>query len=139
MDSKIRCKHCRRLFRPDPRVKNQCYCSEKPCQRARKNLWQKQKLHKDPDYQANQKRCQQQWRKKNPHYWQDYRKDNPKYVKRNRLLQKCRDKNRSSLPVVANMDASETFSCVKPGPYYLLPVLANMDVSIQKVVLIPAT
>jgi hypothetical protein len=35
MDPRIRCAHCRRLFQPNPRVKDQRYCSEKPCQSNR--------------------------------------------------------------------------------------------------------
>ena len=36
MISRIRCAHCRRLFEPNPRVKNQRYCEDEPCQRAGK-------------------------------------------------------------------------------------------------------
>jgi hypothetical protein len=48
MRGRIRCAHCSCLFFPDPRVKNQRYCSSKECQRARKRLWQKEKLAHDP-------------------------------------------------------------------------------------------
>ena len=52
---KIRCAHCRCLFVPNHRIKNQRYCNKKECQRARKNAWQRQKLANDPDYKANQR------------------------------------------------------------------------------------
>ena len=54
MNAKIQCAapHCRRILNPDPRVKNQRYCGEKACQRARKRQWQKEKLAVDPDYKA---------------------------------------------------------------------------------------
>jgi len=40
------CKHCRRIFKPNPRLKKQLYCNRKACQRARKTKWQKQKMTK---------------------------------------------------------------------------------------------
>jgi len=44
MSQKPRCVHCKRLFRPNPRLKEQRYCPQKACQRARKRLWQKHKM-----------------------------------------------------------------------------------------------
>ena len=32
-----KCVHCRRHFRPNPKIKNQSYCGRKECQRARKS------------------------------------------------------------------------------------------------------
>jgi len=57
MNNLIRCANpsCRRLFLPNPRVKNQQYCKKKACQRLRKNLWQKHKMASDADYQDNQR------------------------------------------------------------------------------------
>ena len=56
MNNLIRCANpsCRRLFLPNPQVKNQQYCKKKACQRLRKNLWQKHKMASDADYQDNQ-------------------------------------------------------------------------------------
>jgi len=139
MNHKIRCAHCHRLFHPNPRVKNQRYCGRKVCQRARKNLWQRQKLANDPDYQANQRDCQKNWQKQHPHYWRKYRDQHPDYCERNRLLQKQRDKKRR-FQNLAKMDGSETFSLVKSGSYYLVPEdrdLAKMDALTPKVLLIP--
>ena len=101
-----RCTHCRRLFRPNPRVKNQRYYSRRACQRARKTLWQKQKMAADPDYQQNQKECQKNWCENNPGYWRNYRRQNPDYVKHNRALQTARNaKRRSMNNMIAKMDA----------------------------------
>jgi len=58
MKIKCRCKHCHRLFIPNPRVIDQQYCSQKVCQRARKRHWQRQKMKTDPDYRQNQKESQ---------------------------------------------------------------------------------
>jgi hypothetical protein len=137
MDPRIRCAHCRRLFQPNPRVKDQRYCSEKPCQRARKNLWQWQKLASDPDYQANQRECDRQWRKRHPDYWRLYRRRHPRSAERNRLFQRARNGKRRPPPVIAKMDASKPSLSVIPGTYYLVPEIAKMDALTRKVILIP--
>jgi hypothetical protein len=136
MDHKIRCAHCRRLFRPDPRVKNQSYCGNKVCQRARKTLWQRKKMATDPDYQANQRDCQKRWYKQHPDYWRNYRADHPDYCKQNCLMQRDRDKGRRFVNL-AKMDASKQISSFKPNTYYLIHHLAKMDALTQKVLIIP--
>ncbi len=136
MNAKIQCAapHCGRLFDPNPRVKNQRYCGEKACQRARKREWQKQKLAVDPDYRANQRDCQIEWHRQNPDYYKKYRQDHPRYRERNTLLQSCRN---AKARVIAKMDALESAPFNKPGAFYLLPLIAKMDASAQKVILIP--
>lgn len=140
MNLKIRCVHCRRFFVSDRRVKNQRFCGTEVCQRARKNLWQRQKMANDPDYRANQKDCQKSWHKEHPHYWRDYRRGHPEYCRRNRLKQKDRDKKRR-LRNLAKMDALKPISFVKAGIYYLVPdmgqPLAKMDALAQKIHVIP--
>lgn len=138
---KLRCAHCGCRFVADPRVKNQRYCGKIVCQRARKNLWQRQKLVSDPDYQANKRDCQRAWRSRNPQYWQNWRARHPRYVEQNRMLQKSRrTRHRSE---VAKMDALGPLSGIKTGSYYLVPdhdkMLAKMDASAQKVRLILMT
>jgi len=49
------CIHCGKSIKPNPRVKNQRYCSEKACQRARRASWQRQKMANDPDYRRIRK------------------------------------------------------------------------------------
>ena len=69
-----RCKHCKRLFIPDPRnAKRQRYCPMPACRKASKAASQKKWLQKpaNQDYfqgPANVQRVQQ-WRKVNPGYW----------------------------------------------------------------------
>jgi hypothetical protein len=139
MRDQIRCVHCSCLFFPDPRVKNQRYCGKKDCQRARKRLWQKEKLARDPDYKLNQRDSNEQWRNRHPDYWKLYRLSKPEYTRRNRELQKVRDSREINL---AKMDASEPQPIVIQGTYYLMPEsadLAKMDASAVKVQLIPVT
>jgi hypothetical protein len=134
-----RCSHCGCRLDVNPRVKNQGYCGKKECQRARKRSWQKKKMATDPDYRANQQECNKAWRGKNPDYWRNYRKNHPRYVERNRLLQKARRCRRNSC--VAKMDASETDLFVSTGTYWLIPEdgVAKMDAFARKVILVPVT
>ena len=60
-----RCRHCHTIFLPNPRVKNQRYCHRPECQRARKALWQKQKMHQDLDYQTTHRESQKNWMEQN--------------------------------------------------------------------------
>ena len=126
MDHMIRCAnvHCRRLFVPNPRVKNQAYCARRACQRLRKSLWQKQKMATDADYQANQRDCLKRWRRENPDYWRRYRSQHPEYVQRNRLLQRERDRRRHDL---AKMDALSHKVFLIPATYRDLAKEDAMD------------
>lgn len=141
MNKSKRCTHCKHMFRPNPRVKNQRYCGRKECQRARKTLWQKQKLASDPDYQANQRDSQRNWSKNHPGYWRNYRSRNPEYVKANRMLQKIRNTKRSPKRMIAKMDASKPDLSIKAGTYFIVapppPGIAKMDALYQKVHIIP--
>jgi hypothetical protein len=130
------CVHCGRPFEPSPRVKNQRYCSDKDCQRARKREWQKEKLLSDPDYQANQRDCQKQWHQRHPGYYKQYRDDHPQREERNRLLQ-CYRNSRRPHKVIAKMDASKAAQTQHPAVFYLLPLIAQMDALAQKVIIIP--
>jgi|WetSurMetagenome_2_1015567.scaffolds.fasta_scaffold95493_2 hypothetical protein len=136
MNAKICCAapHCRRLFDPNPRVKNQGYCGEKACQRARKREWQKNKLAVDSDYRANQRDCQIEWHRRHPGYYKKYRQEHPRYSQRNNLLQSCRN---AKARVIAKMDALELAPFKDPAAFYLVPLIAKMDASAQKVILIP--
>jgi hypothetical protein len=133
----IRCFHCQSLFDPNPRIKNQKYCSKRECQRARRRDWQRQKLATDPDYKANQRHCQNEWHKQHPGYYRRYRERRPESARRNRLLQKYRDTKRRRPRLLAKMDACKSAPVKEPGAYYLIPRLAKMDASIQEVVVIP--
>jgi hypothetical protein len=141
MNQKIRCANpnCRRLFLPDPRVKDQRYCNKKACQRFRKRQWQRRKIKSDPDYRDDQHDARQYWMEQNRGYWHQYRDKHPEYVERNRILQKKRDKTRR-LVHLAKMDASKDISYVKSISYYLIPAkkdLAKMDALSPEYILIP--
>lgn len=141
MNQKIRCanRSCRRLFLPNPRVKNHRYCDKEACQRIRKNRWQRQKMKDDPEYQMDQREGQECWVEQNHDYWRRYRDQHPEYAERNRLLQRERDKKRRS-GKLAKMDSSNQESSLKAGSYYLIPDtadLAKMDSLSHKYLVVP--
>jgi hypothetical protein len=80
----------------------------------------------DPDYRRNQKESQKTWRENNPSYWRRYRRNNPKYCRRNQLLQIKRDQIRR-ITRLAKMDTLKANRSIKPGAYYLIPLLAKKD------------
>ena len=143
----VSCAHCGAYFIPDPRQKNPRYCGEPACQRARKAAWQREKMRLDGDYQANQKRCQQDWCKANPGYWKKYRDTHPQQAERNRILQRVRNRKRQAgisqicssagqavkmdTSLIAKMDASKSSGTSGntsfSGQFWLVPVIAKMD------------
>lgn len=126
------CVHCGTYF--IPRNRCQGHCATKVCQKARKAAWQRFKMKTDSDYRYQQRLSHQKWLQNNPNYWKDYRHRNPEKTIRNRALQNIRnrrkrkpDKTRSSL--IAKMDARKPIEYQLVGQFYLVPVIAKMDVS----------
>lgn len=121
------CPHCKRPFRPHPAVKKQQYCGSGDCQRARKRLWQRERLARDPDYWENQAAAQRAWRERNRGYWRRYRESHPAYREANRLRQQERNRQRRR---IAKMDAPPANAAIAPGRYRLVPLsgpMAKMD------------
>lgn len=136
------CIHCGKSFQPNPRVKNQRYCSQKSCQRARRARWQRLKMAEDPDYKENQQRCWKEWIKAHPGYYREYRSGNQEYVKRNRSLQLRRNarmrKDKLSR-LVAKMDSLDSLFYSRRGySFRLVPegdkLIAKMDSLIVKLI-----
>ena len=132
----IPCCHCGGYFSPSPRHRNQRFCRRSGCQRARKAEWQRNKMHTDPEYRANQRQSHQEWLRANPSYWKDYRKRKPEKAERNRLLQALRNRRRGRFheanargdpPLIAKMDASKPEDFRPIGQFWLVPVIAKMD------------
>lgn len=138
MSETIQCVHCGKPIKANPRVKNQRYCRDKECQRARRRKWQREKLLSDPDYKANQRDCQRKWREHHPGYYRAYRQRHPQSRERNRLLQRYRNSRRRTRQKIAKMDTFQPAAVLTPSLYYLLPVIAQMDTPAQKVLIIPA-
>ena len=130
----ILCACCSTFF--IPKNKTQFFCSSRICQRARKALWQKQKIETDPDYKQQQHLSQQKWLSKKSGYWKKYRSENPEKVARNRSLQRIRnmrnrggakDSGSSKSVLIAKMDARRCISYRLSGQYWLVPMVAKMD------------
>ena len=136
------CIHCSKDFSPNPRVKNQRYCSDRSCQRARRARWQRKKMTKDPDYRQNQRMCWKEWAAQHPGYYRDYRFKHPEYVKRNRLLQLRRNarKRKDGLgKLIAKMDVlGSGFFSRKGELFKLIPqgnkLIAKMDSFVVKLI-----
>ncbi len=130
MDS-IPCLGCSEFF--IPRNRSQEYCSKPECQKARKALWQKEKIKKDPEYKETQKLSNQKWLLNNPDYWRNYRKKKPEKAIRNRMLQRIRNRRRKGVPdkavttIIAKMDARKPASIKLEGGFWLVPTIAKMD------------
>jgi hypothetical protein len=141
MEPQRRCAHCRGLFRPSARRKDQSYCGTKSCQGARRRQWQRQKMATDADYRETKKLSDQQWRREHRDYWRRYRRRHPAYCHRNRLLQQGRDARRRRRRDLAKKDVLEAIESIKPGTYYLVPPgpnpLAKKDVFGKEVLIIP--
>lgn len=123
----IPCLCCNSFF--VPRNKMQKFCSKPACQRARKALWQKQKMATDPEYQKDQHLAQKKWLFNNPGYWKKYRRRNPEKAERNRSLQKirnCKTKAPESIGI-AKMDAGKSPNESLFGQYWLVPTVAKMN------------
>jgi len=125
------CLCCKRRFKAHPAVRDQRYCSDPDCQKARKRKWQKEKLARDSDYRANQAEAQRQWRGRNKDYWREYRRRNPAYTERNRILQRERNRGRRSGKEIAKMDELKRKTVIPSGRYRLVPLcnlgIAKMD------------
>ena len=137
-----RCKHCGKRIYPRPQNRNQQYCTQPQCQKARKREWQRQKMKNDPAYRENQNDAARRWRAKNPDYWRNYRNKRKEYTRRNREQQKRRNQQRasSSNSAIANMDMSNSKNGINTGRYQLIPVtgelIANMDALIVEITII---
>ena len=129
----VPCVHCGKFFIPRNRKQN--YGAEPDCQRARKAAWQRYKMKTDVDYRTQQKLSHQKWLRNTPGYWKRYRQRNPDKTERNRTLQHIRNRrNRqhdqhTSEPLIAKMDARKSYDFDLVGQFYLVPVIAKMDVS----------
>jgi len=88
------CQNCHQVFQRIAQCKDQRYCGNKQCQRARKRNWERMKKDTDPDYRKNRKESQKSWQNSNKDYWNKYRLNNPLQAERNRQLQRIRNAKR---------------------------------------------
>lgn len=121
------CSCCRRVFRMNPRLKQQHYCKRAECQRTRRRKWQRMKMATDPDYQSNQQEAQKKWCERNPDYWRHYR---------SRRLRSQKPSPADWAGGDAKMDTLSHNMIVISGDYMIVPILASgakMDALMVKI------
>lgn len=108
MISTFICRHCGLTCRCNPHIKNQKYCSSLTCQNARKRMHDK-RTNATLRGKSSQKVRNKEWRANRPahEYQKNYRDTHPEYVKRNRDLQRERNKKRQNAqtPMIVKTDA----------------------------------
>jgi len=138
---RFRCKHCKKMR--TARVKDQKYCSEKDCQRARKRAWSKVAYAGDPDYRANQRASTDSWLETqggSAAYFRKYRKrrKNEKAAAQDEPINLVEEEEVSkvetsvfvpeicALGKSANRDAASGENPLKPGRYVMFRDHAQM-------------
>jgi hypothetical protein len=121
------CCHCRRLCRKSVRLKShQRYCGSKPCQQARKNAWELDKIKHDSTYRLKRHSSKKAWYSKYPgdSYQSSYRANHPDYVSDNRAKQRLRASKATGMTLekqIVKTDALFSENLVSKGFYVLIP------------------
>lgn len=90
-----RCRYCKKLFLPDPRVGDrQVTCDDPQCKKAHKAKNNARWRRKNPDYFRKDYPRVKQWLDQHPGYLQQYRQTHSEYVKKNREAQRVRDRRK---------------------------------------------
>lgn len=122
------CCHCKRLCLCNIRIKKgQRYCSDRTCQQARKNKWERDRLRRDESYRLKRLSAKKDWyaTHRGDRYQDSYRQSHPSYVEANRLSQHARNTRRlsvnASVPEIVKTDALNPASLIASGLYVILP------------------
>ena len=129
------CRFCHRQFEPSRFHLEQTACSDKPCQRQRRNENRKQKLALDEEYRQVCRDSARKWRTNHPGYWKQYRSANHDAVERNRTQQRQRDL-RQRLARLANNHSALDLKSSAAGVWLLGPAahdLANNNLASAQV------
>lgn len=124
------CTSCCVEVAQNPRLKaNQQYCGKVKCQRFRKAAWKRTKCSSSPEFRSDQALSNKKWAHAHPSYWREYRRRNPEKAKRNRELQRIRNRRiKSATPRDrckgrrVNIDPDQLV-----GQFWLIPVIAKVD------------
>ena len=143
---RFRCCWCKRLKLK--RTRDQRYCDERECQKARKNAWRREKYATDADYRANQRDSTKAWlaaRGGSAAYHRAYREaQSTEPGRTSRTSGGSRGKAASvddpKRAESANSDAETAHSAVKSGLYVISLVSpsprANSDAFLAEMLLI---
>jgi len=113
MISTFICRHCGNTLPLNPRLKKkQKYCSAIECQQARRSARKKVRYKNDAVYRKKHLESQKAWRQRRLwyQYLRDYRENHPEYVKRNRDLQKGRNKKRQKEQATMIVNGTSLFT-----------------------------
>jgi hypothetical protein len=149
------CANCGRVVARNSRLPAGCqqYCGRDSCQRARRAVWKRRKIHEDPDYRRNHNDGNRAWRKAHPDYSRNYRTSHPDVVLRNKAMQRVRRRRSPSngAPVwvgenggVAKVDAFEPIQLPMAtdltgnlrGDFWLVPRVAKVNALLVRIVVI---
>jgi len=123
-----RCRFCKDLFAPDPRLKSrQISCSKPDCQKARKKANQELWLERHPEYFKGRYPKVKRWLEAHPRYLAEYRRANPQRVRRDHEQRK----ERHRLAQKAHADMQDSISLQSKILQRLTPYLAaapNADI-----------
>jgi NAD-dependent SIR2 family protein deacetylase len=128
MPSSFTCLHCGKNLPVNHRLKKkQKYCSAKSCQQARRSDRKKERYKSDSRYRKKHLDTQKVWREKRPahQYQREYRQNHPQYVKRNRELQKTRNKNHQKEPATMIVNGTSLFTQPNGGEAYAIFKINN--------------
>jgi hypothetical protein len=129
------CRFCKRQFEPSLFHPEQTACSDRLCQRQRRDQNRKQKLVRDAEYRQVCRDSARKWRANHPGYWKQYRAANPEADERNRVQQQQRDLRRRLAGLANNNSALDLKSSVA-GVWLLGPAaedLANNNLASAQV------
>jgi hypothetical protein len=127
-----RCRFCKELFRPDPRLKSrQVACSRPECQSARKKENRESWLARHPDYFTGRSANTKAWRQHHPDYQRYWRRKHPEV----RARDNARRRRRRELADLARAEIQNSILLQEPirkavTPYLVLPESAEIQNSI---------
>ena len=122
---KKRCRFCKELFVPDPRLKGrQIACSTERCQKARNKANREQWLKRHPGYFEGRYENTKRWLEAHPGYLAEYRRRRPEKVERDAI----RRQQGHRLAKEARADIQHSISLQAPVLKALTPTLAGADI-----------
>ncbi len=117
-----RCRFCRELFCPDPRLKGKQYtCSARECQLERKRAKQRRWAARNRGYFKRRYPNTKEWLRSRPGYAARYRRDHPDQVARDNAVRKKRHERAKT----TRADIQVAKSLQAPVSKILTPVLAE--------------
>ena len=90
-----RCRYCKKLFIPNPRVgDHQVTCDDPHFKKAHKAKTNAHWRRRNPDYFRNDYPRVKRWLDQHPGYLKQYRQTHLEYMKKNREIQRVRDRKK---------------------------------------------